>query len=306
MINKNLDKTTNEFLEKLNKYPSLQEMGVKNARKFLTDSQKSVKYDMSGVTVEYLDNMFDVPCYKISPENNKVTNKYIIFIHGGGSSLSHYADYERMVRDIVVQSGTPCIFVEYSLSPESKYPVQLEQCFGVCEKLHKEGKKFALVGNSFGGGLVIGLYDWLYQEGIPVECIVSMWPMCDSPYAHDTYEKYGKGRYLLGSDMLFFWNNYISVRTDYDMPDVTPAENDSDWFSIFPPTLIQIMEEDPLRGEGTELFRKMMNAGVDVTGCLYLGSIHDMSFLNQLANTNYAKKILEDCCIFLKKHLTIT
>lgn len=300
-MNKNLDKKTNDLLDKLNKMPSLEEMGVGGARKFVAKAQADIPQDLIGIKVtEHI--IAGVKSYYCEPENKKETDTVLVFVHGGGGTLSHWSDYQRMVRDIVVQSGIPCVFPEYTLAPEAKYPTQINECVDVCKELHSRQLKLALVGNSFGGGLVVGVAFHLQEIGIPVKCVVSMWPMCGRPYGTQSYYSFGRNRYLLGSDMEWFWHNYTNTDDDYNYTDVTPAENKPNWFDEFPPTFIQLCEEDPLRDEGLMLFRKMQQAAVDVTGCTYLGSIHDQGFLNSLTETNSAKKIIFDCAEFLAQH----
>lgn len=304
-MNRNLNKTTNEFLEKLDKQHPLNKMGVYNARMFLTNSQISVDYSLDGTTVEFLKDEFGIPCYKISPINVEKENKCFVFCHGGGGTLSYYKDYERMVHDIVLQSGIPCIFPKYSLAPESKYPAQLIEMLDICTSLNEQNIEFALVGNSFGGGLVISVCRRLIELDIYPKCLISMWAMCAPPYYFESYYEYGKDRYLLASDMKWFWHNYTRNTGDFDYDTVTPALNDSQWFEQFPPILVQLAEEDPLHDEGLELFRKIQLAEVDVVGLSYLGTTHDFAFLNQLSNTPAAKQCIEDCCNFLKKHLLL-
>ena len=52
-----------------------------------------------------------------------------MFIHGGGWILGDYPTHKRLVRDIVVDSQLACVFVEYSRSPEVKFPATLNECY---------------------------------------------------------------------------------------------------------------------------------------------------------------------------------
>lgn len=154
-MNKNLDKKTNELLSNLNKMPSLEQMGVDGARKFVAKAQADIPQDLSGAEVTE-HTIAGVKAYYCELENKKETDTVLVFVHGGGGTLSHWSDYQRMVRDIVVQSGIPCVFPEYALAPEAKYPTQINEYVDVCKELHSRQLKLALVGNSFGGAFTDG------------------------------------------------------------------------------------------------------------------------------------------------------
>lgn len=65
----------------------------------------------------------------------------------------------------------PCcvVFVHYSLSPEAKYPVALEECYAALCWIQKNGasinvntEKIAVIGDSAGGNLAAALSSVLY------------------------------------------------------------------------------------------------------------------------------------------------
>ena len=45
-----------------------------------------------------------------------------MFFHGGGWILADFPTHERFVRDLVAESGAAAVFVNYTPSPESRYP----------------------------------------------------------------------------------------------------------------------------------------------------------------------------------------
>ena len=56
-----------------------------------------------------------------------------------------------------------------------------------------------------------------------------------------------------------------------------------------PPALVIVGENDVLRDEGEAYAHKLMEAGVQTTATLYLGTIHDFVMLNALAETTAAR-----------------
>ena len=63
--------------------------------------------------------------YRIIP--NKISDKVkILFFHGGGFFVGNFKIYRSYASSLAEILGREIIFVEYKLSPESKYPSQLE------------------------------------------------------------------------------------------------------------------------------------------------------------------------------------
>jgi acetyl esterase len=52
-----------------------------------------------------------------------------MYFHGGGWVLGGFNTYERLVRELANGADAAIIFVNYTPSPEAKYPVPLEQAY---------------------------------------------------------------------------------------------------------------------------------------------------------------------------------
>src|SRR5450755_1259677 len=160
-----LDRRVKEFLKLLNGGggPPLESMSAIDARKVLVDAQASVKVDLSGIDETektIMTDGFTIKLNIVRPANVKGVLPVFIFIHGGGWVLGDFPTHKRMVRDLVVHSGLSCVFVEYTRSPEAKYPTALHECYAgtkwVAEhgsEINVDGKHLAVVGNSVGGNL---------------------------------------------------------------------------------------------------------------------------------------------------------
>ncbi|SMY13167.1 alpha/beta hydrolase fold domain-containing protein [Brevibacterium jeotgali] len=87
----------------------------------------------------------------------------ILFFHGGGFTLGDLDTHDRIHRMIAHHSGAAVVAVDYSLSPEVKFPQALRECAGVTahvaehgEELGLDGSRLAFAGDSAGSGLSIG------------------------------------------------------------------------------------------------------------------------------------------------------
>ena len=53
----------------------------------------------------------------------------VIFTHGGGWVLGGFNTHDRLVREIANKAHVAIVFVNYTPSPEAKYPFSLEQAY---------------------------------------------------------------------------------------------------------------------------------------------------------------------------------
>ena len=51
----------------------------------------------------------------------------LVYLHGGGFVLGNLDTHDRIMRELAFRSGCAVIGVEYSLSPEQKFPVALDE-----------------------------------------------------------------------------------------------------------------------------------------------------------------------------------
>jgi acetyl esterase len=87
----------------------------------------------------------------------------LLFFHGGGFTLGDLDTHDRVQRMLAHHSGAAVVAVDYSLSPEVKYPQALRECADVAAHLTRHGaewgldqERIAFAGDSAGSGLSIG------------------------------------------------------------------------------------------------------------------------------------------------------
>ena len=98
----------------------------------LVDAQNGTKVDLSGIDVSNRtieQDGLSVPVTIVRPQGATGTLPVFVFIHGGGWVLGDFPTHERLVRDLVVQSGAVAVFVNYTPSPEAHYPVAINQAY---------------------------------------------------------------------------------------------------------------------------------------------------------------------------------
>lgn len=307
---------TKQFLAVLNAPggPGLETLTPAAARKVLADAQASVNVDYSGI--EESEKTIEADGYRIKlnivkPAGTTEKLPVFIFIHGGGWVLGDYPTHKRMVRDLVVLSGAAGVFVNYTPSPEAKYPQAVNEIYAATkwvaahgDEINVDGKRLAVVGNSVGGNMAtVTALKAKENNGPEIKVQILFWPIVDARFDHATYLRFGKDRFLTTPLMKWMYNQYTTDMDQREEIYASPINATLEQLKGLPPALIQVAEADVLRDGGEAYGRKLDEAGVPVTTIRYNGTIHDFGLLNALANTPQTKSLFIQAAAELKKYL---
>lgn len=312
---KHLSRETKEYLKVLNTSDTpVESLPPTEARKVLENVQSSVNVDVSGIEETFrvinMDGM-SIEIVVVRPEGVDKRLPVFMFFHGGGWVLGDYPTHKRLVRDLVVESGFACVFVEYSRSPEVKYPTAINECFAATkwvsqygDEINVDGSRLALVGNSAGGNMtIVTALQAKSNNGPAIKCQILMWPYVDASTDFKSYKKYGKQRFLTTPLMEWMRNQYLSNESEHDDVYVSPLRATKSQLQGLPPTLIEVAENDILRDGAEELGRKLDEAGVSVTTVRFNGVIHDWGLLNGFAEMAPTKSLAIFSAVMLKTYL---
>lgn len=305
-----------KFLATLNTGgPGLETLPAKEAQNVFAKSQASVNVDLSGIDVSektIIAAGHRIQLYIVRPKGVTKKLPVFMFIHGGGWVLGDFPTHKRMVRELVVQSGMASVFVEYSRTPEARFPVAIDEIFAATkwvaehgDEINVNGKNMAIVGNSVGGNMsTVTAIRAKEQNGPKIKLQILMWPIVDSNFETESYKMFGEQRFLTTSVMKWMYDMYIPNPQDRNVIYASPLQSSIKQLSGLPPALIQVAENDILRDEGEAYGRKLDEAGVPVTTVRYDGVIHDFGLLNGLATIPQTKSLFTHAAAELKKYLT--
>lgn len=280
----------------------------------LTGAQKSVEVDLSGIIVSEKTIKQDgltINLNIVKPTNVNGLLPVFMFFHGGGWVLGDFPTHERMVRDLVVESGAVAVFVNYTPSPEAHYPVAINQAYAATKwvaengkEIGVDGKHLAIAGNSVGGNMatVVALMA-KDKKGPEIKLQVLFWPVTDANFETPSYNEFGEGHFLTKNMMSWFWDNYTTDPNQRKEIHASPLLATSEQLQGLPPALVQTAENDVLRDEGEAYARKLDESGVKVTATRYNGMIHDWGLLNPLSNVPGTKSALLQAASELKNAL---
>jgi len=307
---------TKEFLKALNSPapPELEKLSPTEARKVLENAQASAKVDLSGI--EESEKTINADGYEIKlnivrPEGVTEKIPVFIFIHGGGWVLGDYPTHQRMVRDLVVNSGFASVFVNYTRTPEAVYPQQINEIYAATkwvaengDEINVDGKRLAVVGNSVGGNMTAVTTLMAKEKGGPeIKLQILMWAIVDADFETESYKEFGEKRFLTTSLMKWMYDMYIPEPEKRKEIYASPLQATVEQLKGLPPALVITGESDVLRDEGEAYGRKLDEAGVKVTTVRYNGMIHDFGLLNGLAELAQTRSLFEQSAAELKKYL---
>jgi len=312
-----IDRQVKEFLKVLNAGgPPLETLSKEDARQVLVGAQASVPVDLSGVETSakiITADGLDVSLNIVRPEGIKGLLPVFIFIHGGGWILGDFPTHQRLVRDLVVESGAVAVFVNYTPSPEAQYPVAIKEIYAATkwvaengQEIDVDGSRLAVVGNSVGGNMsAVTTLMAKAKNGPKISLQILMWPVTSAAFDDESYALYGEQRFLTTPLMKWMFDQYTTNPEERAQKLVAPLEATVSELRGLPPALIQVAENDILRDQGEAYGRKLDEAGVSVTTVRYNGMIHDFGLLNALANVPAVRSLIVQASAELKKHLFI-
>ncbi|HBG29152.1 MAG TPA: alpha/beta hydrolase, partial [Gammaproteobacteria bacterium] len=247
----------------------------------------------------------------VRPSGAKGLLPAFMFIHGGGWILGDYPTHERLIRDLVVGSGAAAVYVDYTPSPEARYPVAINQIYAATRwvaengaQIQVDGKRLAVAGNSVGGNMaaVVALMA-KEKKGPSLRGQVLLWPVTNANFENTSYDAFAEGHFLTRNMMKWFWDAYTTDPRQRREIYASPLQATPDQLSGLPPALIVTAEKDVLRDEGEAYGRKLDAAGVPVVVTRYNGMIHDFGLLNALSTVPGTRAALRQASEELKARL---
>src|SRR5688500_4312813 len=157
-----LEPASQAFVEATANPPFLYELTPAEARKVLDDVQSAPieKLPVEDRWITVPAAVGDVPVWIVRPVGIAGTLPVILYMHGGGWVLGNSGTHDRLVRELAVGAEAAVVFVEYTRSPEARYPVAIEQAYATAQWITQHGSmeeldasRLAIAGDSVGGNM---------------------------------------------------------------------------------------------------------------------------------------------------------
>ena len=230
----------------------------------------------------------------------------IMYFHGGGWVFGDRDTHDRLVRELAHGATAAVVFVEYSRSPEVKYPVAIEECYAATryiadhgELLNLDSSRLAVAGESSGANIATVVSMLAKQrQGPQISFQVLLCPTTDANFDTPSFHEFETNYFLTREQMQWFWNQYLPETAARKQPMASPLQASIDQLRGAPPALVITAELDVLRDQGEAYAHKLLTAGVPVVAVRCLGVIHIFMLLNALAEipaTRGAIALANDC-----------
>jgi acetyl esterase/lipase len=127
----------------------------------------------------------------------------VMYFHGGGWVLNDRESFDRLLREIANGAGAAVVFVEYSRSPEARYPVAIEEAYASTKWIVENGQsmntdpsRLAVAGDSSGANMATVVALLAKQRGGPkIHFQVLFSPTTDANFDTPSYKEFA-GRSL--------------------------------------------------------------------------------------------------------------
>ena len=227
----------------------------------------------------------------IRPDTNE-TLACVYYIHGGGmGSLSCYDGMYRGWGKIIAANGVAVVMVDFrnavvpSSVPEvAPFPAGLNDCISGLKwvvsnasGLNVDPARIVVAGESGGGNLTLATGLKLKADD-EIAIVKGLYALC--PYIEGSWPAAGCPSSVENNGILLDLHNNrgamgygIEAFNDRN-PLAWPSFATLDDVTGFPPTVINVNECDPLRDEGVNFYRLLLQAGVPARCRQMMGTIH--------------------------------
>ena len=298
------------------KPPFLYELSTGEARKVLDDLQAG-PIDMPAIDEEWVvvpAAVGDVRVRLVRPPDLPTPAPVVVYMHGGGWILGNAGTHDRLVRELAVGAGAVVAFVEYTPSPEARYPVAIEQGYATAQWMTRHGSdrgldpsRMAVAGESVGGNMTAALALMAKERGDVTFVQQSLYyPVTDAAMDTASYTEFATGYYLSRASMEWFWDAYAPDPATRREMTASPNQATLEQVAGLPPALLLVDEADVLRDEGEAYAAKLRAAGVPVTTVRYDGTVHDFMLLDSLSQSHAARAATAQAIAFLRAALGTT
>lgn len=188
----------------------------------------------------------------------------IVFAHGGGWALGSAEDSDVFCRQLALAANARVVNVDYRLAPEHPFPAGLEDLLAVAAEVLRRhpDEPVAIAGESAGGNLATVVARRLRDAGTPVAAELLFFPNVEAEPIFPSVTRFDDPLYpLTGSDLPWYWDNYIPDPSRRSDPDASPLRAE---LAGMPPTLLVLAGHDPLHDEGLAYAERLREAGVHV------------------------------------------
>jgi len=219
-----------------------------------------------------------------------IENGALVYLHGGSYNAGTFDVQWKYIADMCARTKMAALIVDYRLAPQNPFPAGLEDGLTIIETLLTNGdlpEKWFLLGDSAGGGLAVAVCLKLIEAKIVLPQklgLMSGWYdlTVSSP---EIYQNQNVDP-MLSIDRMKEAADWYRGAENAENKLISPLFAD---LKNFPPTLMQCGTADLLVWENRRMYRKFLEAGVDVRYEEFPNLFHDFMMIGFLPESKKAR-----------------
>jgi len=224
------------------------------------------------------DDGHEIPVRLYIPEGARGVT---VAFHGGGWIVGNLDTYDDTARNIASESGQAVVSVDYRLSPENRFPSQIDDAWAVTRWVAERGAqvglpndRLMLLGDSAGGNLAAVTALRARDAGGPdIRLQMLVYPATDARTGGADRGPFGEGYFLTARDIDYTLESYgvgsLVEAGDWRVSPLLAASHRG-----VAPALIISAECDPLHADAAAYARKLLEDGVSAVHVTYSGVTH--------------------------------
>jgi acetyl esterase/lipase len=224
-----------------------------------------------------------VPLIAYRPTAAQTPLPGFLHLHAGGYIVGTPAMMDAANRQLARDLGCAIFSVDYRLSPETKYPGAIEDCYAALKYLHRNAAalgidtaRIGVKGESAGGGLAAALALLARDRGeFPLAFQHLLYPMLDDRAATAAHPDGFAGEFVWTRDQNHFgWSALLNAEPGGPETPPYAAAARATELSGLPPAFIAAGTLDLLQEQDVNYAMRLTRAGVPVELHVYPGAFH--------------------------------
>jgi epsilon-lactone hydrolase len=244
-----------------------------------------------------------VPCewlWSGGTEAPEEARRALLFLHGGAYVLGSLATHRDLASRLGRAAGVPVLAVGYRLAPEHPFPAALEDACAVYrETVAAAGRRWAIAGDSAGGGLALATLLRAREAGLPLPAAVAcLSPSVDLAGTAESMRTRAAADPVIQQRFLDLTAGLYLGGHDRRDPLASPLYAD---LGGLPPLFLQVGEAETLLDDSTRLASRARAAGVAVELAVWPRMFHGWQLYARLLPEG--QQAIEELGEFLRRRL---
>jgi acetyl esterase len=266
--------------------PPYETVGHMEARRLYLEARRVLQPDpppigeMRDLTMPGPAGPISIRLYRARPGKAGDKQPALIYFHGGGWVIGNLDSHDGVCRGLANGADCTVLSVDYRLAPEHKFPAAVEDAVAATQwiaensnQLGIDADRLAVGGDSAGGNLAAVCAILARDEGHPKLAFQLLIYPCTAPEPETpSHRKFAEGHLLTRNTITWFYKQY--TRTSKEHYDFRFAPLVAEDLSNLPPALVLVAGYDPLRDEGVDYARRLIEGGNRVSLINYEGMVH--------------------------------